>query len=333
MLDFPTMKAFVYREYGPPDVLRLEEIPEPVPGDGEVRIRVRAVALNAADWRLLRADPFLVRLFNGLLRPRIRVLGADVAGVVEAVEQGVSRLRPGDEVFGDVAGHGFGGLAEQLRAPEEAFARKPPGLSFEEAASLPLAGMTALQGLRDAAGVRPGEKVLVHGASGGVGTYAVQIAKALGAEVTALCSTGKVDLARSLGADDVVDYTREDFAASGRRWDVILAANGSRSILDYRRALSPHGRYVMAGGSWPQMRQAMLWGPLLSSKGGRRLRLLSAKANLRDLEALRDLVESGKVKPVVDRRFRFAEVPEAFRYLEGGHAAGKVVVTLEPGPR
>lgn len=325
------MKAFVYTRYGPPDVLHLEEVPTPRPGPGQVRVRVHAVALNAADWRMLRADPFLARFFAGLLRPRLgmRVLGADVAGTVEAVGAGVARLRPGDEVFGDLAMYGFGGLAEHVCPPERAVVVKPAGLSFEEAAALPLAATTALQGLRDQAKVRPGEKVLVHGASGGVGAYAVQLAKALGAEVTAVCSTGKVDLARSLGADRVVDYTREDFARSGVRYDVVFAANGSRSIFDYRRALAPRGRYVMAGGTWPQMRQAMLWGPLLSSKAGQRLGVLSAKATPEDLEALKDLVARGKLRPVIDRRFAFAETPEAFRYLEAGHAAGKVVIRVD----
>jgi NADPH:quinone reductase-like Zn-dependent oxidoreductase len=326
------MKAFVYTRYGSPDVLRLEERPAPRPGPGQVLIKVRAVALNAADWRLLRADPFLARFFAGLLapKPRLRVLGADVAGTVEAVGPGVARLRPGDEVYGDLANHGFGGLAEYACPPERAVATKPPSLSFEEAAAVPLAGMTALQGLRDLARVEPGQKVLVHGASGGVGTYAVQVAKALGAEITAVCSTGKVELVRSLGAAHVIDYTREDFTRSGLRYDVIFAANGYRSIFDYRRSLAPRGRYVMAGGTWPQMRQAMLWGPLLSSRRGRRLAVLSARSTPEDLEALKDLVARGQLRPVIDRRFAFADTREAFRYLEAGHAAGKVVIRVEP---
>lgn len=320
------MKAFVFREYGPPDVLRLEELPVPAAGPGDVVVRVRAVALNAIDWRVLRADPFLARFFAGLLRPRLNVLGADVAGTVEAVGGEVTRLRPGDEVYGDLSLHGLGGLAELVRAPERAFVRKPATLTFEEAAAVPLAGITALQGLRDQAQVRPGQRVLVHGASGGVGTFAVQIAKVLGAEVTAVCSAARADQARALGADHVIDYAREDFTRGGGRYDAILAVNGDRSILDYRRSLAPRGRYVMIGGSGRQLFQAMLWGRLLSSRGGRRLGAFSARATPEDLDALRDLVEAGKVRPVLDRRFAFADAPAAFRYLEAGHAAGKVVL-------
>lgn len=320
------VKAFVFREYGSPDVLRLEERPAPAPGPGDVVVRVRAVALNAIDWRVLRADPFLARFFAGLLRPRLQVLGADVAGTVEAVGGAAARLRPGDEVYGDLSLHGLGGLAERVRAPERAFVRKPASLSFEEAAAVPLAGVTALQALRDRAEVRPGHRVLVHGASGGVGTFAVQIARALGAEVTAVCSAARAEQARALGAERVLDYAREDFARGGERYDAIVAVNGDRSILDYRRALAPRGRYVMIGGSGRQLFQAMLWGRLLSSRGGRRLEAFSARATPEDLDALRDLVEAGKVRPVLDRRFAFADTPDALRYLETGHASGKVTV-------
>ncbi len=323
------MKAYVYTRYGGPEELALREVAKPVAGPGQVLVKVHAVGLNAADWRMLRADPFLVRFYSGLFRPtRHTILGTDVAGSVEAAGPGVSRVAPGDEVYGDLLGSGLGGLAEYAVAPERAVVPKPARLTLEEAAAVPLAGLTALVGLRDRAGLRPGQRVLVHGASGGVGTYAVQIAKALGAVVTAVCSAGKVELARSLGADEVIDYTREDFAAGGRRWDVIFAANGARSILDYRRALAPRGVYLMVGGAPRQLRQALLWGPLLSSRRGRRLGPLTFESRPEDLEALRELIDSGRVRPVIDRRYPFAETPEAFRYLEAGHAAGKVIVRV-----
>jgi NADPH:quinone reductase-like Zn-dependent oxidoreductase len=322
------MKAVVYTRYGPPDVLKLVEREQTAPADDEVLVKVHAVSVNAADWRLLMARPFLARLYNGLLRPRRQVLGADVAGTVQGVGRTVRRFKPGDAVFGDLMRHGWGGFAEYAVAPEDAFASKPAGLSFEEAAALPMAGVTALQGLRDAGALRPGEKVLVHGASGGVGTFAVQLAKELGAEVAGVCSTGKVDLVRSLGADRVIDYTREDFTRGGERWDVILAANGDRPIRDYLRALRPGGRYVMAGGSSRQMFEALLLGRLVFMGSGKRMVPLSATVNPQDLAHVAAFVEAGKVKPVIDRRYPLREVPEAVRYVAEGHARGKVVIDV-----
>jgi NADPH:quinone reductase-like Zn-dependent oxidoreductase len=324
------MKAFVYTRYGPPEMLQLRELERPAPGDHEVLVKVHAVSVNAADWRMLMARPFLARLGNGLLRPRRQVLGADVAGTVEAVGKDVHGLRPGDAVLGDLARFGWGGFAEYACAPEEAWASKPAGLPFAEAAAMPLAGVTALQGLRDAGGLRPGEKALINGASGGVGTFAVQLAKHLGAAVTAVCSAGKAELVRSLGADHVVDYGREDFTRGAERYDVILAANGYHRIRDYRRALAPGGRYVMAGGTSAQIFEALLLGPLVFSGSGRRMTALSAAANREDLALLADLCRAGKVRPVIDRRFPFGAVPEAVRYVAEGHASGKVVVEVAP---
>ena len=323
------MKAVVYTEYGPPEVLLLKEVDKPVPKDDEVLVQVHAASVNAADWRLMRADPFLARLYAGLLKPtRFQILGTDIAGRVEAVGRNVRQFQPGDEVFGNTFASDFGGFAEYKCARESELALKPSNLSFEEAAAVPLAAMTALHGLRDTGQIRPGQKVLVNGASGGVGTFAVQIAKYFGAEVTAVCSTGKVDMARSLGADHVIDYTQEDFTRSGRQYDLILAVNGFHSIFDYRRALSPHGIYVMAGGNTAQLFQAPLLGPLISMAGSKKMGDLTWTPNQKDLLFLKELLESGKIKPVIDRRYPLSEVPEAIRYVETGHAKGKVVITV-----
>ncbi|MGI8650144.1 MAG: NAD(P)-dependent alcohol dehydrogenase [Rubrobacter sp.] len=322
------MKAIVCRKYGSPDVLHLEEVEKPTPGENEVLVRVHSASVNAADWHILRADPFLIRLAMGLLKPKHEILGADVAGRVEAVGKNVTRFQPGDEVFGDLSGCGFGGFAEYVCASEDALALKPANVSFEEAAAAPLAAFTALQGLRDKGQVQPGQKVLINGASGGVGTFAVQIAKSFGAEVTGVCSTGKMDMVRSIGANHAIDYTQEDFTKNGRRYDLILAANGYHPISDYKRALSPEGIYVMVGGSGAQMYQAMLLGPLASMAGSKKMGNLLAKPNKKDLALLAELLEIGNVKPVIDRRYPLAEVPEAIRYLEEGHARGKVVITV-----
>ncbi|MBI4310481.1 MAG: NAD(P)-dependent alcohol dehydrogenase [Chloroflexi bacterium] len=323
------MRAVVCTKYGPPDVLELKEVERPVPKDNEVLIKVHAASVNAADWHLLRADPFVVRLMvGGLLAPKHKVLGADVAGRVEAVGKDAKQFKPRDEVFGDLSGCGFGAFAEYVCAPESFLALKPPSRTFEEAAAAPLAAVTALQGLRDKGKIEHGQRVLVNGASGGVGTFAVQIAKAFGAEVTAVCSTRNVDMARSLGADHVIDYTREDFTRNGQRYDLVLAANGYHPILDYKRALSPKGVYVMTGGAYRQMFQAMFLGPLISMTGSKKLVFTAAKADQEDLVFVGSLLETGKVAPVIDRRYSLAEVPEAVRYVEEGHARGKVVITL-----
>ncbi|MHB8054068.1 MAG: NAD(P)-dependent alcohol dehydrogenase [Candidatus Aminicenantales bacterium] len=323
------MKAIVYTKYGSPDVLRLEEVEKPVPGDNEVLIKVQAASLNSYDDHLLRADPFLVRFMGGgFLKPKHKILGADIAGQVEAVGRNVKQFRPGDEVFGDLAGYGCGGFAEYVCAAEKAIVLKPVRISFEEAAAVPMAAVTALQGLRDKGRIQPGQKVLINGASGGVGTFAVQIAKSFGAEVTAVCSPRNLDQARAIGADRVIDYTREDFTKSSQRYDLILAANGYHSILDYRRALGPKGIYVTAGGSMAQIYQAMLLGPWISMMGSKKTGGVSAKPNQNDLVFIKELLEAGKVKPVIDRRYPLSEVAEALRYLGEGHARGKVVITV-----
>ena len=320
------MKAIVREAYGPPDVLHLEEVPRPRVGDGDVLVRVHAASANAGDWHLLRGTPLPFRLVAGLRTPKFKIIGTDVAGRVEAVGRNVTQFRPGDDVFGELSRCGFGAYAEFAAAPEKALALKPANLSFEVAATLPTAGCTALQGLRKGR-IQRAQRVLINGASGGVGTFAVQIAKTFGAEVTAVCSTRNVDLVRSIGADHVIDYTKDGFATHGHRYDLILAANGDRSIWDYKRALSVDGCYVMTGGSNRQLTQALLLGPLLSI-GRQRFGNVLVTPNQADLLVLQDLCETGKVRPVIDRRFPLSEVASAVRYVEDGHARGKVVVTV-----
>jgi NADPH:quinone reductase-like Zn-dependent oxidoreductase len=323
------MKAIVYTEYGSPDVLHLKDVEKPVPADDEVLVKVHAVSVNAADLHLLRADPFLIHLSSGFLKPKHTILGSDIAGRVEAVGSSVTQFKPGDEVFGDISACGWGGFAEYVCVRENALMLKPTNLSFEQAAAVPMAAVTALQGIRHAGQIRPGQKVLINGASGGVGTFAVQLAKSFGAEVTAVCSTRNLETARSIGADHVIDYTQEDFATNGQQYDLILAANGDRSISDYKRALSPKGVYVQTGGSMGQMTQAMIQGPWISMTGSKKMGNMGvAKPNQKDLAFMKDLLESGKVKPVIDRCYPLSEVPEALRYLEEGHARGKVVITV-----
>ena len=322
------MKAYERAVYGTPEVLSLKDVERPPVGDGEVLVRVHAVSLNFADWGILTGRPYLVRMMmGGLRKPKITRPGADIAGRVEAIGGGVAGCKPGDAVFGDLSGYGCGGFAEYVSVPEEAVVPIPDGVTFEDAAALPIAGATALQGLRDKAQIRAGQLVLVNGASGGVGSFAVQIAKTFDTEVTAVCSTGKVEMVRSIGADHVIDYTREDFTGSGKQYDLILAANGYHPITAYRRALRPGGSYVATGGRLAQIFQGMLLGPLLSI-GGKRLGSCSAQTNRDDLAFLAELVRTGRVKPAIDRRYPFENLPEALGYLGEGHAAGKVVVTV-----
>jgi len=324
------MKAIVYHKYGPPDVLKLEEVQKPTPSDDEVLVEVHAASVTAKDWRLMRADPFIARLMGGgLLKPKNPILGTDIAGRVEAVGRNAKQFQPGDEVFGDLSVCGQGSFVEYVCASEDALALKPANMTFEEAAAVPFGAVSALQGLRDKGQIQPGQKVLINGASGGVGTFAVQIAKYFGAEVTGVCSTRNLDMVRSLGADQVIDYTQEDFTKSGQRYDLILAVNGYHPIFDYKRALSPKGIYVMCGGSTAQLFQAVLLGPLISITGSKKMGILTAKANQKDLVFMKELLEAGKVKPVIDRRYPLSEVAEAIRYLEEEHARGKVVITVE----
>ena len=323
------MKAMVYTKYGPPDVLELREVEKPLPKDDEVLVKVHAASVNAADWHFLRGKPFLMRLMGfGLLKPKNKILGSDIAGRVEAVGRNVKQFQPSDELFGDLFECGRGGFADYVCARENALVLKPANISFEEAAAVPMAAVTALHGLRDKGKIQPGQKVLINGASGGVGTFAVQIAKSFGAEVTGLCSTRNLDIVRSIGADQVIDYTKEDFTQNGQRYDLILAANGYHSILDYKRALSPKGTYVTTGGSMAQLFQAVLLGPWISMTGSKKMGNLLSKPNQKDLIFVKELLEARKVKPVIDRRYTLSEVPEALRYLEEGHAQGKVVITV-----
>jgi NADPH:quinone reductase-like Zn-dependent oxidoreductase len=323
------MKAIVYTKYGSPDVLELKEVENPTPKDNEVLIKVHAASVNAYDWHLLSADIFLVRLYAGLLKPKNTMLGADMAGRIEAVGRDVKQFRPGDEVFGDIAGNSGGSFAEYVSVPEGALALKPANLSFEEAAAVPMAAVTALQGLRDEGQIQAGQKVLINGASGGVGTFAVQIAKSFGAEVTAVCSTRNSDQARSLGADHVIDYTKEDFTQRGQQYDLILAANGYHPLSAYQRALTPKGIYVMAGGTMAQIFQAMLLGSWMSKSGGKKMGGVSAKHNQNDLVFIKELIEAGKVVPVIDKRYSLSEAADALRYLGEGHARGKVVIIVK----
>ena len=324
------MKAIVYTKYGSPDVLQLKEVEKPTPKENELLVKIRAASVNAADWHLLRADPFLVRIMgNGFLKPKNTILGADIAGRVEAVGRNVKQFRAGDEVFGDISASGWGGFADYVSVPENAVVSKPTNMTFEEAAAVPLAAVTALQGLRDKGKIQSGQKVLINGASGGVGTFAVQIAKSFGAEVTGVCSTSKMKMVRSIGADHVIDYTQEDFTKNEQRYDLILAANGYHPISDYKRALSPKGIYITTGGSMAQMFQAMLLGPLISMTGSKKMDFLGLKPNKKDLVFIKELLEEGKVVPVLDRRYPLSEVADAIRYIEEGHAKGKVVITLE----
>jgi len=324
------MKAFVTTRYGSPDVLLLRELPQPVAGPKQVLVKVHAVALNAADWHLMRADPFIVRLIFGPLRPKFAVLGADISGTVAAVGEGVTSFKLGDEVFGDLSSHRFGGFAEYACTREDLLVHKPGKLSFNEAAAVPMAGLTALQGLRDLGQIRPGKKVLINGASGGVGTFAVQIAKAFGAEVTAVCSARNLELAGRLGADHVIDYAQEDFTKSEQRYDLILAANGYHPLADYLRVLNPGGVYVMTGGAGMQMAAAIIKGPWVSLFSSRKVRQKTSHANRQDLLELKALLEAGKLKPVIDRTYPFEQIPAAMRYLEEGHAQGKIVINAGP---
>jgi NADPH:quinone reductase-like Zn-dependent oxidoreductase len=297
-----------------------------VPTEDEVLIKLYAASVNPLDFHLMRGEPFPLRLMGlGLLTPKHTALGADIAGRVEAVGRHVEQFQPGDEVFGRAR---MGGFAEYACATENELALKPANISFEAAAAVPIAAITALQGLRDKGRIQSGQKVLVDGASGGVGTFAIQIAKSFGTEVTAVCSTRNVDTARSIGADHVIDYTRENFTRSGQRYDLIIAANAHHSIFDYRRALSQDGVYVMAGGGLVQALQTMLAGPLLSRIGSRKTHFYIANINKKDLGLLKDLLAARKVIPVIDRRYPLSGVADAFRYLEAGHAQGKVVITI-----
>jgi NADPH:quinone reductase-like Zn-dependent oxidoreductase len=308
-------------------VLELREVQTPTPKDDEVLIRIHAVSINDWDWGLLRGIPFMTRLLSGFFRPKNTILGSDIAGRIEAVGSNVKRFQLGDEVFGDLSGR-WGGFAEFVCAPETALALKPPSMTFAEAAAIPQAAMLAVQGLRDRGGIQAGQKLLINGAGGGVGTFAVQIAKLYGVEVTGVDSSAKLDLMRSLGFDDVIDYTQEDFTKNGRRYDLILDVKTNRSIFDYARALSPNGTYVTVGGSLARLLQILFIGPLISMTSKKAIRIVALKPN-KDLAYMSELFEAGKVKPVMDRLRKLSELPEAMRCFGAGSHKGKIVITLE----
>jgi NADPH:quinone reductase-like Zn-dependent oxidoreductase len=327
------MKAIVITKYGSLDVLQFQKVQKPTPSDDQVLVKVHASSVNFNNLAHVRGEPFIARLWSGFLEPKDKIPGGDLAGRVEAVGRYVTQFQPGDEVFGDLSDCGFGAFAEYVSVSESSIALKPANMTFEEAAAVPLAGIVALQGLRDQGQIQPGQKVLIAGASGGNGTFAVQVAKSFGAEVTGVCSTRNVDMVRSIGADHVIDYTKEDFATSGQHYDLILSTAGYRSVFDYKHALSPKGTYVSAGGSMAQVYQGMLLGPLISMTGSKTLTYLYARQNQKDLVFMKELIEAGKVKSVIDRRYPLSEVAEALRYYGEGHSQGKVVITVEHNSR
>ena len=322
------MKAIICNKYGSPDVLELKEIEKPLPLENQVLVKVHTASLNFSNLVLLKGKPFLARFAFGLLRPKYSIPGGDIAGIVEAVGKDVKQFQPGDEVFGDLSGCGWGGFAEYVTVPEYALALKPTNISFEEAAATPMASVTALQGLRDKGKIKSGQKVLINGASGGVGTFAVQIAKSFGAEVTGVCSTRNLEILHSIGADQIIDYTKEDFTQKEERYDLILGVNGSNSISAYKRILKPNGHFVHVGGAESQFFQTLVLGPFISMTGSKKISNLLQRANQKDLIYVKELLEAGKVKPVIDKRYKLSEVSEAFKYFQEGHAQGKVVLTV-----
>lgn len=322
------MKAIVYTKYGTPDVLALQQVEKPSPQDNEVLVKIHAVSLNQYDWHLLTADIFLVRLMGGgMFKPKDGKPGVDISGVIEAVGKNVTQFHVGDEIYAEIGSTGGGGCAEYVSVPENLIAHKPTNLSFEQAAAVPMAAVTALQGLRDLAKLQAGQTVLVQGAAGGVGTFAVQIAKMYGAHVTAVCSTRNLEQARALGADAVIDYTKTDFTKTGAQYDVIYAANGFHSLADYKRALKPGGMYIMAGGNTKQLLEGIFltkW----HSRGGKKMMILSAHSSQTDLEFLKTQIEAREIIPVIDRCYPLSQTADAMRYLGAGHARGKVIITV-----
>ena len=321
------MKAMMYTQYGPPDVLKLTEAAKPVPKDDEVLVKVRASSVTFGDLAAVKGEPFMVRFTLGLREPKFKIPGKDVTGQVEAVGADVKQFKPGDEVFGDLSGCGWGAYAEFVSVPENVLVQKPTNLTFEAAGAVPESAVVALQGLHQGQ-IQSGQKVLIYGASGGIGTFAVQLAKSFETEVTGVCSTRNLEMVHSLGADHVIDYTKEDFTKKGQQYDLVLATAGYRSIFDYKRALAPGGYYVATGGEMAQIFQPMLLGPLVSSDG-RKLTNLAMKPDKEDLTYIKELIEASKVTPVIDKSYPLSELPEAFRYYAEGRSRGKVVVTVE----
>jgi NADPH:quinone reductase-like Zn-dependent oxidoreductase len=323
------MQAIVQTEYGSPDVLSLQEVDKPlVPANG-VLVQVRAASINAGDWHLMRGDPFLSRLmFGGILKPKFKTLGMDVAGRVEAVGKDVTQFQVGDEVFGDLSECGFGAFAEYACGTEAALSLKPTNISFEQAATVPGAALTALQGLRDCGQIRAGQKVLINGAASGVGSFAVQIAKAFGAEVTAICSPNKMEMVKSIGADQAIDYMQTDVTKNGQQYDLILDVAAYRSVFDYAPILKADGIYVLIGGSISRLFQVLLFGSVISSMMRRKVKCLMVKPNRSDLVILKELIEAGKIAPFIDRTYRLSEVPTAIRQLEQRQVRGKIAIVI-----
>jgi NADPH:quinone reductase-like Zn-dependent oxidoreductase len=323
------MKAFVHRKYGSPETLKLEEVEKPSPKDNEVLIKVKASSVNPLDWHVLRGSPYFIRFQLGLFRPKNKSIGADMAGIVEAVGSAVTGFKPGDEVFSDIHPNGSGGFGEYVSVPEEVLVLKPSNISFEEAAAIPIAGLTALQGLRDHGKIEAGKKVLINGASGGVGTYAVQIAKSYGAEVTAVCSTRNQEQAKSIGADHLIDYSKEDFTQNGQQYDLIFEGVGNKSVKELKRALSPNGIVVMVGFSgMGKMFKFMMQAPRVGKKSNQKMATMLAEMNQPDMSKLGELLESGTITSIIDKKYPLEELPEAIAYVEEGHARGKVVISL-----
>jgi NADPH:quinone reductase-like Zn-dependent oxidoreductase len=321
------MKAIICTKYGPPDILQLKEVEKPTPKDNEVLVKVYAASVNSWDWDLVQGKPFVNRLMFGLLKPKTKkIFGCDIAGRIEAVGKNVKQFQLGDDVFGDISGGSWGGFAEYVCARENELVSKPASMTFEEAAAVPQAGVLAIQGLRYKGQIQKGQKVLINGCGGGVGTFAVQIAKLFGAEVTGVDTASKLDMLCSIGADHVIDYTKEDFTK--KSYDLILDVVAHRSIFDYKRALNPKGAYVIIGGSTPTILKAVFLGPLISITTGKKIGLLWHKPN-KYLDFLIELLEAGRIAPVIDKCYQLSEVPEAIKYLGEGHAKGKVIITIE----
>ncbi|MBE9214697.1 NAD(P)-dependent alcohol dehydrogenase [Plectonema cf. radiosum LEGE 06105] len=323
------MRAIAQTEYGSTDVLRLIEIEKPKVPDNGVLVRVYATSVNAGDWHLMRGEPFLIRfIFGGLLKPKIKIIGCDVAGRVEAVGKDVTQFQLGDEVFGDLSEYGFGAFAEYVCTTEAALVLKPANMTFEEAATVPTAALSALQGLRDCGQIQSGQKVLINGASGGVGSFAVQIAKAFGAEVTAVCSTKKMEMVRTLGADHVIDYTQTDVTQAGQHYNLVLDAAAYRSVFDYLPILTTEGAYIMVGGSTARLFQVMFFGSLISKTNSRRVQCLVAKPNQKDLTTLKQFIEAGKITTYINKRYNLSEIAEAISHLEQRQVLGKVAISV-----
>jgi NADPH:quinone reductase-like Zn-dependent oxidoreductase len=326
------VKAIVYTKYGPPEILQLKEVEKPAPGKDELLVKIYASSINSWDWGQLQGKEFITRIIGGLLKPRYKILGGDIAGVVEAVGENVIDFQPGDEVFGDIAGNGFGGFAEYVSVPARLLAKKSPRMAFDQAASLPQAGLLMLQGLHYKGAIKQGDQVLINGAGGGVGTLALQYAKSLGAEATCVDISEKFGLLHSLGADHLIDYKKEDYTRNGKQYDRILDVEAHRSVFDYKRALKPGGTFAMIGGSMGGglLLQLIFFGPMISTFGHKKLGLMGYKPNRSDLDRLTWLFEEGEVVPVIDRCYPLDEVADAFRYFGTGRVKGKIVISVIP---